>query len=222
MSAHTVRRRAAVVALPGIPLALLVGTLLSPTDSTDNAPQLRAAAAHGARWDAAAFLELLAALLFPLAAAGIVHAVRQRGATLATVGAALAGLGSIGMAAIGFRHLFIYGLATAPRSTALQTLDRVDSSVGPVIFLCMLAGPISLILLTGAAVRARLAGRWAIAGVVLFAVADSLPIPAAEMLQGVVGLATFGLVAVRLRVPVPAPTGGQDPTPRFPLATGAR
>lgn len=208
MSRHTFRRRAAAAALPAIPLLLLIGSLISPTESDDNAPQLVAAAAHGARWNAAAFCELLTALLFPLAAAGIVYAVRQRGATLATVAAALSGLGSIGMAAIAFRHLFIYGLATAPQATALHVLDRVDNSVGPVIFLCMLAGPLSLILLTGAAVRAGLAARWTIAGVVVFAVVDSLPIPAAEEIQGIVGIAVFTFVALRVRA---LTWGGAEP-----------
>jgi hypothetical protein len=220
MSTRSLRRRAAAAALPAIPLALLVGTLISPTDSSSNAPQLRAAAAQGTRWDAAALFELLTAALFPLAAAGIAHAVRQRGAALATVAAAVAGLGSIGMAAIGFRHLFIYGLATAPQATALRGLDRIDSSVGPVVFACMLAGPLALILLTGAAVRAGYAARWTIAGAVLFSIADSLPIPAAEEIQGVVGIVTFAFVALRLHALAPA--GGQaDPTRAGSLATAA-
>jgi len=192
------RRRACALALPGIPFALLVGTLISPTDSTSNGPQLRAAAAHGVRWDIAAFCELLAAALLPLAAAGIAYLVRQRGATLATVGATLAGLGSIGMAAIALRHLFIYGLATTPPATALHVLDRVDRAAGPIIFPCMLAGPIALIALVSAAVRARYLPRWTIAGALLFALADSLPIPAAEEVQGIVGIVTFAAVALRL------------------------
>jgi hypothetical protein len=218
MSVCSFRRRAAAAALPGIPLALLVGALISPTDSTGNAPQLHAAAAHGARWNAAAFLELLAAALFPLAAAGIAHAVRQRGATLATVGAAAAGLGSIGMAAIGFRHLFIYGLSTAPQATALHVLDRVDNSVGPVVFLCMLAGPVALILLTGAVVRDGRAARWTGAGAVVFSLVDSLPIPLAEEIQGVVGIVTFAVVALRLRALAPG-RGQSDPTHAGSLAT---
>lgn len=192
------RRRACAVALPGIPLALLVGSLISPTESTDNAPQLRAAAAQGARWDVAAFCELLAAVLFPLAAAGVVSVVRQRGGTLATVGAALAGLGSIGMASIGLRHLFIYGLATAPQATALHVLDRVDHAAGLVILPCMFAGPIALIVLAAAAARARYVPRWTIGAAVLFFISDSLPIPAAEEIQGVIGIATFTAVALRL------------------------
>jgi hypothetical protein len=192
------RRRACALALPGIPFLLLVGTLVSPTDSSSNAPQLRAAALHGVRWEIAAFCELFAAALFPLAAAGIAHAIRERGATVATVGAALAGLGSIGMAAIALRHLFIYGLATAPQATALNVLDRVDRSAGPIVMLCMFAGPIALITLVGAAVRAGYASRWTIGGAVLFFIADSLPIPAAEEIQGILGIVTFGAVALRL------------------------
>lgn len=192
------RRRASAAALPGIPLALLAGSLISPTDSTDNAPQLRAAAAHGARWDAAAFCELLAALLFPLAAAGVASVVRQRGSRLATIGAALAGLGSIGMASIALRHLFIYGLATAPQATALHALDRVDNAAGPVILLFMFAGPIALIVLCSAAARARYVPSWTIGAAVVFFISDSLPIPAAEEIQGLIGIVTFGLVALRL------------------------
>jgi hypothetical protein len=208
------RRRACAVALPGIPLALLVGTLISPTDSTNNASQLRAAAAHGVRWDIAAFFELLAAALLPLAAAGVVSLVRQRGGRLATAGAALAGLGSIGLAAIGLRHLFIYGLATTPQATALHVLDRIDHAAGPVILPCMLAGPIALIVLVSAAARARYVPRWTIAAAVLFFISDSLPIPAAEEIQGVIGIATFTAVALRLlrldavdRHATPEPTG---------------
>lgn len=192
------RRRASVISLPGIPIVLLVGTLVAPADSTKNAAQLRAAAAHGARWDLAAVSELLAAALFPLAAVGIARVVRERGGSLATVGSALAGLGSIGLAAIGLRHLFIYALATAPQSTALHVLERLDHAAGPVIFPCMFAGPIALIVLVAGAARAGYVSRWAIAGTVLFFIADMLPIPAAEEIQGLVGIASLAFVAMRL------------------------
>jgi hypothetical protein len=192
------RRRACAFALPGIPLVLLVGSLISPTDSTDNATQLRTASAHAVRWDAAAFCELLAAALFPLAAAGVVSVVRHRGERLATAGGALACLGSIGLASIGLRHLFIYGLATAPQAAALHALDRVDHAAGLVILPCMFAGPIALIVLVSAAARAGYVARWTIGAAFLFFISDSLPIPAAEEIQGVVGIATFAVVALRL------------------------
>jgi hypothetical protein len=212
------RRRASALALPGIPIALLVGTLISPTDSTKNATQLRAAAVHGARWDVAAFCELLAGVLFPLAAAGVARVVRERGGSLATVGSALAGLGSLGLAAIGLRHLFIYGLATAPQNTALHVLDRLDHAAGPVIVPCMFAGPIALIALVAGAARAGYVTRWAIVGTVLFFIADMLPIPGAEEIQGVVGVATFVFVATRL-LAQDAPASGVTPARRPAVAT---
>src|SRR5581483_27922 len=93
-NAPTLRRRVCALALPAFPLALLAGTLVSPTDSTSNGPQLLAAAAHGGRWNAAAACELLAAVVFPFAIAGVVHAVRSRGARLANVAAVLGALGT--------------------------------------------------------------------------------------------------------------------------------
>jgi hypothetical protein len=197
-NAPALRRRACALALPGIPLALLLGTLISPTDSTDNAPQLRAAAAHGGRWEAAALLELLAAALFPLAVGGIVHLVRRRGSGLANLGALLGGLGTIGLAAIAFRHLFIYGLAGIDHAAALHALDRVDNTVGIVMLPCMFAGPLALITISGAASRAGYVSRWVVAGAIVFFISDSLPIPGAEILQAAVGLATFGWIALQM------------------------
>jgi len=194
----TFRRRACALALPGIPLALLVGALVSPTDSTDNADQLAAAAAHAGRWQAAALLELVTAALFPLAAAGIVHLVRRRGGALANAGAAAAGLGTLGMAAIAFRHLFIYGLTATDGAAGLDVLDRLDDHAGAIAMPLMIAGPLAWILLAGAAARAGLVSRWVVVGMLAFAVSDSLPIPAAEEIQGLIGLAAFGAIALRL------------------------
>ncbi|MGH3004098.1 MAG: hypothetical protein ACRDM1_15780, partial [Gaiellaceae bacterium] len=159
---------------------------------------LRAAAAHAGRWQGAALLELLAAALFPLAVAGIVHLVRRRGATLAHLGAILGGLGTLGMTAIGLRHLVIYGLTAADEATALRVLDRLDNHAGAIAMPLMIAGPLAWLVLSGAAARAGLVPRWVVAGAVLFMVSDSLPIPAAEEIQGVIGIVTFGAIAVRM------------------------
>lgn len=221
-NAPAVRRRACALALPGIPLALLIGSLISPTDSTDNASQLQAAAHHAGRWQGAALLELLAAALFPLAAAGVVHLVRRRGATIAHLAALLAGLGSLGMASIALRHLFIYGLTAANQSTALAVLDRIDNNAGAVAMPLMIAGPFALLAVAGAAARSGLVSRWVVLGAIVFGVSDSLPIPAAEEIQGAIGIVTFGTIALRvLRVgddgwetPVPATRTSSSPSPR--------
>jgi hypothetical protein len=193
------RRTATTLALPALPIALLTGTLVSPTDSTKNGAQLAAAAAHGARWQVAAGFEVLGALLLALGTAAVVGAVRRRGVGLANVGGLLGILGSLGLMAIALHHFFIYGLATADRTVALHALDRLDNgAAGPIVFPLMFAGPIALILLAGAAVRAEFAPRWTIAGAVVFFVSDMLPIPGAELIQMAVGVATFGAIALRL------------------------
>ena len=176
-NAPALRRRACALALPGIPLALLAATLVSPTESIDNAVQLRAAAAHAGRWQAAALLELLTAALFPLAAAGIVHLVRRRGSALAHVGAVAAGLGTLGMTSIALRHLYIYGLTAADRQGALHALDRLDNHAGAIAFPLMVAAPLAWILLAGAAARAGLAPRWVVAGMIAFAISRQPPDP---------------------------------------------
>jgi hypothetical protein len=62
----------------------------------------------------------------------------------------------------------------------------------------MIAGPLAWILLSGAAARAGLVSRWVVAGMIAFAVSDSLPIPAAEEIQGLIGVVAFGAIALRL------------------------
>jgi hypothetical protein len=191
----TTRRTVCALALPAFPVLLLAGTLTSPTDSTTNSVQLHAAAAHGPAWVAAALLELLATAVIPFAVAGVVHAVRGRGAALASVGALLGVLGTVGMAAIAFRHVFIYGLAGIDQAQALHSLDRVDHTFGIVVLPLMFLGPIAFVVLASAAARAQLAPRWLPLGALVFFVSDMLPIPGAEIVQTIVGITTFGVLA---------------------------
>lgn len=189
-------QRATVFALPLFPIVLLAADLVSPTDSTDNGDQLVAAAAHGGAWQAAALLELLSAIILPIAVAVAVRGVSGR---LAAASRVLGVLGGIGMTLIAARHFFIYALTAVAHPSGLSVLDRMDNSAADVAILFMFAGPISLIVLAGALVRAGVVGRAVIAGAVLFFVSDMLPIPAEEVVQMLIGIATFGYVALRLR-----------------------
>jgi hypothetical protein len=191
----TTTHRLSALALPAFPLVLLVGALLVPTDSTENADQLGAAAAHGSAWCGTAFLELLAAALLPVAAASVVRAVHGKGARLATAGAILGVLGTLGMASIALRHAYVYGLATADRATALHAMERLDHAFGALVFPLMLAAPLTWIVLAAAAARAGLVARWVPVGAVVFLVSDMLPIPEAEIVQGLIGLVTFTALA---------------------------
>ena len=158
---------------------------------TSSSPRPRTAA----RWQAAALLELLAAALLPLAIAGMVTTVRGRGGALATVGAVLGALGTLGMTLIGARHLFVYGLSGIDHAAALQAMDRMDNGAGAVALPLMFAAPFSLIVSTAALARAQVVPLWTAAGAFLFFVSDMLPIPGAEIVQALLGLVTFGTVA---------------------------
>ena len=209
------RRIACALALPALPLALLAGTLISPTDSTRNAVQLHAASAHGSAWAAAALFELLAAIVMPFAVAGVVHAVRGRGATL---GGALGILGTVGMAAIAFRHMFIYGMAAIGRAQALHALDRVDQAFGPIVLPLMFFGPVAFVVLAAAAARARIAPRWVPLGAFAFFVTDMLPIPGAEIVQQLVGIATFTVLARAVLATAPTPRREEARTAMTPAS----
>jgi len=210
-----IRRIACALALPALPLTLLAGTLVSPTDSTKNAVQLRAAAAHGPAWAAAAMLELAAAVVIPLGVAALVSAVRDRGSTLATIGGALGVLGTVGMAAIAFRHIFIYGMATVDRAQALHALDRVDHVFGPLVLPLMFFAPIAFVVLAAGAVRAGLASLWVPFAAFAFFVTDMLPLPGAEIAQQVIGIATFAVLAHAVLSTTPRTP---HPTPRVATA----
>jgi len=196
--ARGLRHKACALALPAFPLVLLIGSLVSPTDSSENADQLRAAATHGGRWQGAALLELLAAALLPFAVAAVVGVVRGRGARLANVGAVLGVLGTLGMASIALRHVYVYGLADSGQAVALHAIDRIDNQAGAIALPLMFAAPVALIMLAVATARARLVHRWVIAAAVVFFLSDMLPIPAGELLQGVVGIVTFGTIGRRI------------------------
>ncbi len=223
------RRRTCALALPGIPVALLASALVSPSDSIDNAVQLRAAAAHAGRWQAAALLELLTAALFPLAVAGVVHVVRRRGAALANAGAVLGVLGTLGMTSIALRHLFIYGLTAINPASGVRVLDQLDNHTGAIAFPLMIAGPLTWILLAGAAARAGLATRWLVLGMIAFAASDSVPIPAAEEIQGLIGIAVFGVLGLSLlrlddeqwESPLPTAPAGSAARADIPVAADA-
>ncbi len=194
----TLRRVTCAIALPGFPLALLIGSLVSPTDSTNNADQLAAVVTHPGHWQAAALLELLAAALVPFAVAGVIHLVQRRGAGLANAAAVLGVLGALGMASIGLRHLFIGALSAARDPGGSSVLDALDNQVGIILFPLMLALPIAWILLAGAAARARFVSRWLVLGAVIYALVDNFPLPFAEQIQGLVGILTFGAIAAAM------------------------
>jgi len=188
------RRRAGAATIVAFFLVLLAGTLIEPTDSHANADQLRAAALHSGAAQAAAWCEILAGVLAPVVVLTLMHIVRGRGAALAHTGGILGILGSVGGTLIGLHGLFIVALANQGGATGSAVLARLDH-IAPAITVLFFALPVALVLLAVAAVRGGYAPRWVIAVAVLFLLCDFAPVPGAEIIQMVLGLAAFGRIA---------------------------
>jgi hypothetical protein len=191
------RRRAGAASIVAFFVALLAATLLEPTDSHANVDQLRAAVAHPGLMQAAAWLEITAGVLAPVAVLTLMHVVRGRGARLAHIGGVLGVLGAVGMALIGVHRLFVVALAQQGGDRAGAVLDRLDH-LAPAIIVLFFALPIAFVLLAVAGVRNGLAPRPVLAGAVVFLVIDMAPLPGAELIQLVLGLVTFGWLARRI------------------------
>ena len=188
------RRRAGAGTIVAFFLVLLAGTLIAPTDSHANADQLRAAALHPGAAQAAAWCEILAGVLAPVVVLTLMHIVRDRGRAVANVGGVLGILGSAGSTLIGLHGLFIGALAGQGHATGIAVLGRLDhvASGVPVLFFVL---PVALVLLAVAVFLAGYAPRWVIPVAVLFLLADFAPVPGAEIVQIVLGLAAFGRIA---------------------------
>ncbi len=204
----TFRRRVGVGSIVAFFVALLTATALEPTDSHTNAGQLQAAAAHAARMQASAWLEIVAGVLAPVVVLTLMHAIRDRGRRLAHIGATLGLAGAVGMTFIGLHQLFIVALAQRGGAGAGAVLDRLDH-LAPAVVALFFAMPVGLVVLAAAAVRAGLATRLVLAGALLFLVIDMVPVPAAEIVQLTLGLVTFASIGRSILATTDAQWTGQ-------------
>ena len=197
MSTSTFRRRAGALSIVGLFVAMLAATLIEPTESHSNSDLVSAAVAHAGRMQAAGWCEIGAGILAPVAVLTLAHVVVDRGARLARIGAVLGILGSVGTTLIGVHRFFVVAVAQSDSAHAVAVLDRLDQIV-PVLVLFVFAFPFALVLLAGAVVRAGLAPRWVLPAAIVFLVVDLTPLPKAELVEILVGLAAFGRIAWRI------------------------
>ena len=190
------RAVAGAAALPLTFVAMLAATALA-ADDHDNAPLLRAAAVHPAGMLGAGWCEVAAGVLMLTGILALADAVRERGARLASVAATLGVLTAIAMSMVGIHRFVIVALTKAGDASGVNVLDHLDKLV-PVVFPMLILEEVSLLLLVIAVVRAGLAGRPVLAGGIAFFVLGFLPGAGFEVAQLVVGLATFGAIAVEL------------------------
>lgn len=196
MNESRFRRAAGAVCLVALFPLLIVSTAIDPLgDNHNNATQLHKAVGHTGAVVASASFELLAAALAPVAILWLVQLVRARGRVLANVGGVVGIVGAVGMALIGVHQFFVAALAEADPGRGTAVLDRLDHLAGPIVVL-FFGVPVALVLLAVAARLAGLVATWVPVVAGLFFVADFLPIPGAEVLQLLLGLAAFGTIAV--------------------------
>ncbi len=213
----TSRRWAGAFCLVALFLTMLATSLGDPLD--DSAPvrqQLSVMASNQGTVQRLAWLELLSAVLFFGVVMTLVGLTRRRATGLGNAGGLIGACGAVGLAMISVHHFFLLALLTSDHSTAVAVSHRLDALVGPALLPLLFAGPISLVLLCAAVVRAGLVPWACFVGALVFAFVDMVPgLPDAELIQMLVGLATFGWIGVQMVRVAPAPAAG--PTAAEPL-----
>jgi hypothetical protein len=201
---NTFRRRAAGVSLLLAPVSLLLGMIIDPTPKGGQTEGLAYAAHPGAMGLAATLLHYCWVLLVPGVIA-LLHLVRERGRVLGDIAAVVAVLGLIDMSALTLVDFFESAAYRALPVDQAQAL--IDASATPaLIFGWQLPGMIGTLLgliLTGLAVaRAKVAGWWFPAGIVLGFVVFVVGAQSGTLLLGLAGpvilVVTFGSMGLAL------------------------
>ena len=156
------QRRLAGLSLIGFVAFLYAQDVIDPTDGLDNAARVAAAAEHPERVVAAAALLVASSAFMIPAIAAIVAIVRERGKTLAWLGAGLALLGALGHAAVAGFYAALSGLPGGDRREMTAVLDRIDESAAAgVVILPAIAGfALGVFVLVLALARARVLRAW--------------------------------------------------------------
>ncbi len=204
------RRWAGAFCLVAFFLTMLATSLGDPLDDSASVrEQLAVMATHQGTVQRLAWLELLCAVLYVGVVMTLVGLTRRRGTGLGNAGGLVGACGAVGLAMISVHHFFLLSLLEADHATAVAVDHRLDALVGPALLPFLFAGPIALVLLCGAVVRAGLVPWGCFAGALVFALVDMVPgLPDAELIQMLVGLATFGWIGVQMVRVAPAPVAG--------------
>jgi hypothetical protein len=208
----TPRRRLLTASLVLGPSFVLVSALLNHTPVSDNAIDVLAAVrAHRGQHLAEVLLELFGLAMTLAAMAAVSLGIRERGARLASLGAAAAVLGIIGFSMVNAEGLVVNALAGMPQqSSAEQALSATTSSPAVyVAFPLIMLGELGVVAVLAACRRAQFLPTWpavlAFASVVvdfsggsktLLIVSDILMLAASWWLAA--GISRHALVTARL------------------------
>lgn len=199
------RKKATALSLLGFVLASVGASVAMTLLPAGNSPadQLVRAKDHAGLLLASRGMFLLATALFLPAVFGLLRLMRDRGARLAHIGAALAVLGALGHMALIMHSLFLLQTVGGDAAEMEAFLARLDSSpvVGMVVFPLVLSFGVALLLLAIGLHRAGVMPRWGlivmiVAFLLIFTNPDGLSW--IETIQNVLVAASFGWVGVLL------------------------
>jgi hypothetical protein len=199
------RRWVAGISLIGFAAMIVAQDVVGARTPSDAAGQYAAVAAErGGTIVSSVFLLVSSILLVP-AVFGVLHLVRERGATLAHIGGALAILGALGHVAVMTYQLALVEMTrVGDREAMVALIDRLSNSttVGLVVFPMILAFALGLLILSLALWRARIMQGWA-AALVLVAVVLDVAAPdggpaAVSITKQLLAFAAFTYVGLRV------------------------
>ena len=156
-------RTATGLAVIGFPLAGLSAALIDSHEGTDTpaAELYEIAAAHSDAIFVSALVFMLSAVLTVPAAFGLMSAVRDRGTTLARIGAAFMTLGAFGHMGFATWQIMITRVpADADRPAMLAYLERQNGATTAVLLPLLLSIVVGVVLMVIALYRAGLVPRW--------------------------------------------------------------
>ncbi|MBO3751683.1 hypothetical protein J5X84_36900 [Streptosporangiaceae bacterium NEAU-GS5] len=189
--ARGVRRVTAAIGLVGFSVLLVVQDV---ADSSAGAGFYDTAVAHPSQMTVSALILLVSAILTVPAIGAIIHQARDRGATLAHLGALFTLLGAMGHMGLTTVELVMRSLAGGDPAQMRAFEDRLNADPPIMLFFVLLSSfGIGLTLLAWAAWRAGLIGWWGPALITTVAVAHMV-LP--EDLPAVVSLVALSAIAV--------------------------
>jgi hypothetical protein len=205
--AHHFRKTIAGACMIAAPLFVLVGSVIHPDGSTDEATQLATVAGNLDEWYVAHLVLLVSLALAIPAVLGLMHMLREREAAYGHVGGGLALLGVLAVAGIVAIEMVVWqmGAASADRAEMVALFERVSDSAGIVIplFLMSVALGLGLVVLALGLYRARAVQWWmavfVAVGGVLITVAGFVASPVVAIVGGaflLVGLGSIGRIVL--------------------------
>jgi hypothetical protein len=162
-TSRRLRRITAGAALILFPAVLIPQAVVDPAEGGTGDVMYRAATDASTALTSSAVLLIVSGVLMAPAAAGVLHQARDRGASLANVGAVFAVLGGFGHFGIAMYYLVSLSLAGGDKAEMIGFIDRLNESaaLGAIAFPLIMCFGLGVAILPWAAWRAGAVGWWA-------------------------------------------------------------